>query len=58
MTNSYDFNEERATARCMVCNNELIWGGDDDVGSDEFSMKSNYSCKNCGLYLEAFMPIK
>ena len=61
MTDLYLIDDkEKATNRCMICNNELIWNGDHDLlmKSDEFSMQSNYTCTNCGLYLEAYIPTK
>ena len=50
--------DKKATTRCMICNNELIWNGDHDLTmkSDEYSLQSNYSCPECGLYLEAYVP--
>ena len=61
MTNLYlidDIDDKKATTRCMICNNELIWNGDHDLTmkSDEYSLQSNYSCPECGLYLEAYVP--
>ena len=37
--------DKKATTRCMICNNELIWNGDHDLTmeSDEYSLQSNYS---------------
>jgi hypothetical protein len=39
---------------CWACGGELIWGGDHDLEDDEseeFSIITNLSCRECGAYV-------
>ena len=34
---------------CYVCNNPLIWGGDEDIEEEsEHKILTNLSCQQCG----------
>ena len=44
---------------CGICGTPLIWGSDfdfEDYGMGGEGIVSNYSCPNCGTYIEVFMP--
>jgi formate dehydrogenase maturation protein FdhE len=41
---------------CWHCNEELIWGGDDDYEmSDEFDLATNRSCPRCHAYVIVYL---
>lgn len=42
---------------CGNCGTPLIWGADfdaEDYGIDREGVVSNYSCPNCGVYVEIY----
>jgi len=42
---------------CWHCQNELIWGGDDDTEDNEdYDMVSNFSCPSCHCHVEVYHP--
>tara|TARA_R110000744_G_scaffold23549_5_gene59655 strand:+ start:9595 stop:9768 length:174 start_codon:yes stop_codon:yes gene_type:complete len=43
---------------CWHCEEELIWGGDEDIEeeNEEFSMVTNLSCPNCNSFVEVYYP--
>ena len=42
--------------KCWHCKTELIWGGDIDIESEEFVMKTNLSCPNCDSMVFVYLP--
>lgn len=42
--------------KCYYCKGEMIWGGDHDWEEGDYSMVSNFSCPDCGSYMEFFYP--
>ena len=43
--------------KCYHCRAEVVWGGDHDYDiSDLFVLVSNYSCPNCGAFIEVYIP--
>lgn len=43
---------------CGICGTPLIWGADfdyEDYGIDGEGIVSNYTCPNCGVYVEVYM---
>ena len=53
---------KRKMMNCYNCESELIWGGDQDIESEEgepaeeFSMVTNLSCPNCKSFVEVYTP--
>ena len=53
---------ERILMNCWVCNNELIWGGDQDLEADPagepeydgHTIVTNLSCPECGAFVEVY----
>ena len=42
---------------CYHCENELIWGGDEDMEDDvEWLMVTNLSCPNCSSHVDVYLP--
>jgi hypothetical protein len=42
---------------CWHCQDELIWGGDQDLDDDpEFVIESNFSCATCGSVAVVYFP--
>ena len=42
---------------CWHCNEELIWGGDEDTeDNDDYDMVSNLSCPGCHCHVEVYHP--
>ena len=43
---------------CWICNSELIWGGDHDIGeeSEDFHTVANLSCPECHAFVEVYHP--
>lgn len=44
---------------CGICGTPLIWGADfdfEDYGMEGEGVVSNYSCPNCGVTAEIYMP--
>jgi uncharacterized protein with PIN domain len=45
--------------RCINCNHEIFWFGDDDldpIDYKNFSVRSTYNCPNCGCVTEVYRP--
>ena len=45
--------------RCINCNHEIFWSGDDDldpIDYEDFSVCSTYNCPNCGCVTELYRP--
>ena len=47
--------------KCWHCNEDLIWGGDNDY--EDYDMEgegivSNLSCSNCDCFVLVYKPIK
>ncbi len=45
---------------CWHCITKLIWFGDHDIDeeNEEYSVVSNLSCPNCGIFVEVYLPEK
>jgi len=44
-------------ARCYLCSEELIWGGDHDIDDDDaYFIVSNLSCPECGAFHLVYHP--
>ena len=46
---------------CGICGTPLIWGADfdaEDYGIGREGVVSNYSCPNCGAYIEVFVDFE
>lgn len=41
---------------CWHCQSYLIWGGDDEDESGEFSIVSNLSCPKCESFILVYYP--
>ena len=43
---------------CWYCKGELIWGGDHDIDeeTDDYSIVTNLTCKECGANIECYLP--
>ena len=42
---------------CWHCLDELIWGGDHDLDDeDDFTVVTNLSCPNCGVFVLVYKP--
>ena len=41
---------------CWHCNAELIWGGDHDCDSLDYSIETNLSCPECGCLVLVYYP--
>jgi len=47
--------------KCWHCNEELIWGGDNDYadyGMEGNGIVSNLSCSKCDCFVLVYKPIK
>jgi len=48
--------------KCWHCDNELIWGGDNDISIEdgyEFDgIVSNLTCPNCPTYVDVYLNLE
>ena len=42
--------------KCWHCNEELIWGGDNDPDDPEYIIETNLSCPKCDSLVIVFLP--
>ena len=55
--------EEDDRIKCPLCGGTLIWGGDNDAcdlsdmyDDDDGAIMGNYTCSQCGRYIEIIDP--
>lgn len=51
---TYKNNTIMYTMDCIICQTELIWGGDhdgEDYGSEEYEIVSNLHCPKCEAFV-------
>jgi len=45
--------------KCLYCNTELIWGGDNDIEENvKFILVTNFSCPKCESHVDVYKPKK